>query len=95
MVFSFFRKGYRRKGKTGGILVQWESEDADPRWSFPRVLRHLNARAPDLFWEAVDGLAEGRPPVPQPAADSPPRRFPTLAEAREYRRVLADRRAGR
>lgn len=79
---------------TGDLLVQWEAPDVDPRWPFPRVLRHLNRRAPDLFWEAVARLERGAAPTPQPPGDGrPPRRFPTLEEARQYRRTLRRRRA--
>jgi hypothetical protein len=81
---------------TGAVLVQWEALDVDARWPFPRVLRYLNRRAPALFWEAMDRLARGDVPAPErPASGEPPRRFPTLAEARRYRAVLRARRSCR
>lgn len=78
---------------TGEVLEQWECPDFDPRWPFPRVLRHLNARAPELFWDAVDGLERGRTSTPQPPSAEKPHRFPTLSEARRYRATLGRRRA--
>lgn len=79
---------------TGDVLVRWEAEDVDPCWPFPRVLRHLNERAPALFWSAMDGLARGQRPTPQrERGGSAPRRFPTLEEARTYRTLLSARRA--
>lgn len=80
---------------TGGIVEQWEASDVDPEWPFPRVLRHLNDRAPTLFWNAVDRLARGEPPRPNPPDGQGAHRFPTLDEARAYRETLARRRAGR
>jgi folate-dependent phosphoribosylglycinamide formyltransferase PurN len=79
---------------TGAILEQWEAAGVDPAWSFPRVLRSLNARAPALFWSAIDRLERGEAPTPQPEVPAePPHRFPTLKEARRYRAALAKRRA--
>jgi len=79
---------------TGNVLVRWEAANVDPCWPFPRVLRHLNARAPALFWSAMDGLARGDRPAPQlGAGTSTPRRFPTLEEVQAYRTLLAARRA--
>lgn len=79
---------------TGEVLVQWEATDVDPGWPFPRILWHLNRRAPDLFWEGVARLERGEGPTPQPpGGDRPPRRFPTLEEARRYRHTLRRRRA--
>lgn len=80
---------------TGEVVEQWEACDVDSRWPFPRVLRHLNERGPDLFWSAVDRLRRGERPHTQPPADGPARRFPTLPEARAYRSRLAERRARR
>lgn len=81
---------------TGDVLVRWEAAYVDPCWPFPRVLRHLNERAPALFWSAVDDMAQGARPSPQvDSAGSPPRRFPTLEEARAYRTLLSARRAAR
>lgn len=80
---------------TGDIVEQWEAADVDPTWPFPRVLRHLNDRAPALFWSAVDRLERGEPTRPQPAGGEPPHRFPTLTEAKHYRAALARRRTDR
>jgi methionyl-tRNA formyltransferase len=80
---------------TGPIVEQWEASDVDPEWPFPRVLRHLNGRAPALFWSAVDRLARGEPPRSNLLDDRRSHRFPTLDEARAYRATLARRRAGR
>jgi hypothetical protein len=81
---------------TGPILARWEAAGVDPAWPFPRVLRHLNRRAPALFWQALDDLEQGRPPTPQPEAPSdPPHQFPSLVEARAYRAALAARRRRR
>jgi folate-dependent phosphoribosylglycinamide formyltransferase PurN len=79
---------------TGAVLAQWVASDVDPRWTFPRILRHLNGYAPTLFWKAMDGLAGGEGGTPQPThGTSPAKRFPTLSEARRYREVLSARRS--
>ena len=78
---------------TGDVLVRWEADEVDPTWPFPKVLRHLNGRAPALFWRAVDQLRRGVPRTAQPAVPAgPTRRFPTLEEARQYRERLRERR---
>jgi hypothetical protein len=77
---------------TGNVLERWEALDVDPAWPFPTVLRHLNARAPALFWSAFDRLERGEGGRAQPPGGEPPRRFPTLEEARLYRTRLSLRR---
>ncbi|HOX05775.1 MAG TPA: formyltransferase family protein [Planctomycetota bacterium] len=80
---------------TGPIILQREFADVDPAWPYPRVMRHLLAGAPELFWSAMERLeSPGFVPAAQIPVDEP-FRFPTLSEARNYRRVLAGRRGAR
>jgi folate-dependent phosphoribosylglycinamide formyltransferase PurN len=77
---------------TGGIVVQREFRDVDPAWPYPKVMRHILAAAPRLFWNAVERLERpGFEPLPNEPADAP-YRFPTLGEARQYRAELRRRR---
>ena len=78
---------------TGDIVRQRGFEDVDPRWSYPRVMRHLCADAAGLFWEAFDAVAGGQQSTPQSGTAARARRFPTLAEVSTYRRTLAARRS--
>ena len=77
---------------TGPIVLQREFPDVNPAWSYPRVMRHVMRSAPAMLWEAVDRLGQpGFTPQPQSPVDEP-RLFPTLSQARDYRRMLAARR---
>ncbi|MHC4916266.1 MAG: formyltransferase family protein [Planctomycetota bacterium] len=77
---------------TGPIILQQEFADADPRRSYPRVMRHVCAGAPELFWRAMELLeSEGFTPATQPR-EGEVFAFPTLEEVREYRGRLAARR---
>jgi hypothetical protein len=81
---------------TGPAVLREEFRDFEPAWSYPRCMAEICARAPEVFWRAMDLLASpGFKPEPQPPGGAPPRGFPSLAEAREYRRTLARRRAAR
>lgn len=82
---------------TGGIIVREELPDVDPSWPYPRVMAHLCAAAPTLLWRAIDLLSTpGFVPIPNTLPSGQPvpkaRVFPTLAEAREYRMRIAERR---
>ena len=79
---------------TGPIILLRAVAGIDMAWSYPRVMGRLCAEAPGLIWEAVDRLAAPDfEPLPNGPADAP-FRFPTLGEARAYRRTLARRRGG-
>ncbi|MBN1669540.1 MAG: hypothetical protein JXR37_00805 [Kiritimatiellae bacterium] len=80
---------------TGDIILQKEFADVDPAWPYPRVMRRIMANAPALLWEAVDLLGRADfEPRPQTPVDKP-HVFPTLEEARAYRRRLRRRRASK
>jgi len=77
---------------TGSIILQRRFDDVDPAWPYPQVMRHIMKGAAGFFWEAADQLERpGFTPLPNTPEDAP-RRFPTLAQARQYRSVLARRR---
>ncbi len=77
---------------TGGIILQRQFKNLDPALPYPAIMRQIMADAPECFWQAMDKLAT---PAFQPTANhpiDPPHRFPTLDEAKAYRRTLAKRR---
>lgn len=78
---------------TGPIILQEEFRDVDSAWAYPQVMRRLMSEAPALFWKAMDAFeCQDFTPKPHLPTDKP-RRFPTLEEARQYRRTLSRRRA--
>jgi folate-dependent phosphoribosylglycinamide formyltransferase PurN len=78
---------------TGAIIDQLEVYDVNPRWPYPKVLNKLCQVAGERFWHALDKIAApGFSPLSQASSDQKPLKFPTLAEARSYRRMLAARR---
>lgn len=79
---------------TGAIIAQQDmAAFIDPRWSYCRVAQELFGRSAALFWQAVDSMEEPEfTPEPQHVVADAARVFPTLDQAREYRRVLAERR---
>lgn len=77
---------------TGSIIAQQELHDVDARWSYPKIMKCVFAIAPNLFWEAVDRFEqEGFEPLPNTPVDEP-FRFPTRAEAQQYRERVRQRR---
>jgi hypothetical protein len=77
---------------TGKIILQREFHDIPPTWSYPRVLRDLMSRAPEMIWEAIDSLErEGFEPRENNPIDKA-RRFPGLKSARKYGATMARRR---
>lgn len=78
---------------TGPILVQEENIGINPASPYPIVMRALCEKAPALLWKALDLLeTENFKPLPNVPFDKP-RKFPTLAEAKAYRALLAKRRS--
>jgi hypothetical protein len=79
---------------TGPIILQKEFADVDRAWPYPRVMHHLLAGAPAIFWAAMERLeSRGFVPAPQ-TPKGQPLKFPNLSEARSYRRTLEQRRGG-
>ena len=77
---------------TGSIIAQRELQDLDTRRPYPEIMKRVFAIAPALFWDAVDRLGqEGFEPLPNTPVDEP-FRFPMLAEARQYRERMRQRR---
>jgi len=78
---------------TGPIVLQHPMA-VDGRASYPEVLARHREAAPALFWQAVEMLGTpGFASRPNAHEGTPTYRFPTLAEARAYRRVLERRRS--
>lgn len=78
---------------TGDIILQQEFPEIDPCWTYPQVMDHIQAAAPELFWRAV-ALVED--PAFRPTSQTPvdaPRKFPTLADATAYAATMRHRRA--
>jgi len=79
---------------TGDIILQEEFRDIPARLPYPQVARALFSRAPRIFWLAMDRMVEpGFRPKPNEPCDAP-FKFPTLEEARNYRRIMRMRRGG-
>jgi hypothetical protein len=77
---------------TGRIILQREFYDIPATLSYPRVLRQLMDRAPEMIWEAIDSLErEGFEPRENNPVDKA-RRFPGLKSARRYGATMARRR---
>jgi hypothetical protein len=78
---------------TGPIVLQ-QTLAVDARASYPEVLAQHRHAAPALFWQAVDLLGTpGFTLRPGAHEGTPTYKFPTLAQARTYRRTLAYRRS--
>lgn len=77
---------------TGPILIQEENIGINPAKPYPLILRELCQKAPALLWKALDLLETGNVQSPPNIPFDKPRKFPTLAEAKAYRALLAKRR---
>jgi len=88
----------------GPVVLRAPVDDIDPCAPYPRVAERLMEVAAERFGEAVErvaaaagapegaaGASEGAAAFPEAAPAGRPARFPTLAEARRYRAVLAAR----
>lgn len=79
---------------TGDIILQHEFPEIEATWTLPRVMNHMQAEAPSLFWRAVSLLEdESFSPMKQPESDEKANKFPTLADAKAYAERMANRRS--
>ncbi len=80
---------------TGDIIVQHEFLDIDSRWSYGRVMEHMQYKAPELFWRAVKLLEdESFEATIQPESKEAAFKFPKLRDAKRYSEIMQRRRMG-